>query len=74
MASMADRFNLRAAHVLIQVRNQAGVPALGTKNLPGCPFAGIALPGPCSDTAGILMYYEIMALLEQNPSLSPIWD
>jgi chitinase len=41
---------------------------------PGCPFTGSALPGPCSSTAGILMYYEIMALLKQNPSLQSVWD
>jgi chitinase len=42
--------------------------------IPGCPFTGTAAPGPCSATGGILMYYEIMALLAQNPSLKPVWD
>lgn len=41
---------------------------------PGCRFRGGAEPGPCSDTSGILMYYEIMALLEQNPDLKPVYD
>jgi chitinase len=41
---------------------------------PGCPFTGTADAGPCSATGGILMYYEIMALLAQNPSLVPTWD
>jgi chitinase len=41
---------------------------------PGCGFQGSANPGPCSGQAGILMYYEIMALLKQNPSLVPVWD
>lgn len=41
---------------------------------PCCPFTGTAAPGPCSNTGGILMYYEIMALLAQNPSLLPVWD
>jgi chitinase len=41
---------------------------------PGCRFRGGADPGPCSDTSGILMYYEIMALLKQNPGLKPIYD
>ncbi|KAF2824330.1 glycoside hydrolase [Ophiobolus disseminans] len=43
-------------------------------NTPGCRFKGGAAAGPCSDTSGILMYYEIMNLLKQNPSLKPIHD
>lgn len=30
---------------------------------PGCPFAGASNPGPCTDSAGILSYYEIMDIL-----------
>ena len=41
---------------------------------PGCPFNGGANPGPCSATAGILDWYEISALLTQNPSLQPVHD
>lgn len=41
---------------------------------PGCQFRGGAKPGPCSKTSGILMYYEIMALLKQHPNLQPIHD
>ncbi|RYP81113.1 hypothetical protein DL770_005976 [Monosporascus sp. CRB-9-2] len=41
---------------------------------PGCPFSGGARAGPCSDTSGILMYYEIQALLKQVPNLKPILD
>lgn len=41
---------------------------------PGCRFSGGANPGPCSDTSGILMYYEIMALLKENPNLKPVYD
>lgn len=41
---------------------------------PGCQFSGGARAGPCSDASGILMYYEIQALLKQNPSLKPVHD
>jgi hypothetical protein len=41
---------------------------------PGCPFAGGAKKGPCSNEAGILMYYEIQAILEEYPDLEPIFD
>jgi chitinase len=41
---------------------------------PGCQFSGGARPGPCSDQSGILMYYEIQALLKENPNLKPVHD
>lgn len=41
---------------------------------PGCPFQGGARPGPCSDTSGILMYYEISAILKQLPNPKPVFD
>jgi GH18 family chitinase len=41
---------------------------------PRCPFSGGARPGPCSDTSGILMYYEIQAILKQVPKLKPVLD
>ncbi|KAF2432500.1 hypothetical protein EJ08DRAFT_630268 [Tothia fuscella] len=41
---------------------------------PGCLFTGGADPGPCSATSGVLMYYEIMALLKQHPELEPVHD
>lgn len=41
---------------------------------PGCPFKGGARAGPCSDTSGILMYYEISAILKQLPNLKPVFD
>lgn len=41
---------------------------------PGCQFRGGSTPGPCSSESGILMYYEIMAMLKQHPELSPIHD
>lgn len=34
---------------------------------PGCPFSGASDAGPCSNTGGMLAYYEIMSLL-QGPS------
>lgn len=46
-------------------------PACST---PGCAFTGGARPGPCSDTSGVLMYYEIQAILEQVPDLKPVFD
>jgi chitinase len=41
---------------------------------PGCPFSGGARPGPCSDTSGVLMYYEIQAIIDQVDGLQPIQD
>lgn len=41
---------------------------------PGCRFAGGARPGPCSATSGILMYYEIQAILSQIQGLKPVHD
>ncbi|KAK5658413.1 hypothetical protein OQA88_2390 [Cercophora sp. LCS_1] len=41
---------------------------------PGCPFKGGAKAGPCSKTSGVLMYYEIQAILNQIPSLTPVHD
>ncbi|KAK2013706.1 bacteriodes thetaiotaomicron symbiotic chitinase [Colletotrichum eremochloae] len=41
---------------------------------PGCPFAGGARKGPCSNEAGILMYYEIQAILKKYPNLEPVFD
>lgn len=37
---------------------------------PGCPFQGASSPGPCSDTGGILAYYEIQAILDGTSSSS----
>ncbi|KAB8227369.1 uncharacterized protein BDW43DRAFT_323913 [Aspergillus alliaceus] len=31
---------------------------------PGCPFSGASDAGPCSNTGGMLAYYEIMSLLQ----------
>ncbi|KAE8150566.1 hypothetical protein BDV25DRAFT_172049 [Aspergillus avenaceus] len=31
---------------------------------PGCPFSGASKAGPCSDTGGMLAYYEIMSVLQ----------
>lgn len=41
---------------------------------PGCAFSGASNPGPCTATGGILGYYEILGILNQNPSISPIHD
>ncbi|KAF9874970.1 bacteriodes thetaiotaomicron symbiotic chitinase [Colletotrichum karsti] len=41
---------------------------------PGCPFRGGARPGPCSDTSGVLMHYEIQAILKQVPGVKPVHD
>ncbi|KAL5330730.1 hypothetical protein ACEPPN_000250 [Leptodophora sp. 'Broadleaf-Isolate-01'] len=41
---------------------------------PGCQFIGGATAGPCSATSGILYYYEIMAILDQVPGLTPVHD
>lgn len=46
-------------------------PACST---PGCAFSSGARPGPCSDTSGVLMYYEIQAILDQVPNLKPVFD
>ncbi|KAF2000150.1 glycoside hydrolase family 18 protein, partial [Amniculicola lignicola CBS 123094] len=41
---------------------------------PGCTFKGGAREGPCSKESGILMHYEIKAILDQAPNLKPVWD
>jgi GH18 family chitinase len=41
---------------------------------PGCTFKGGTREGPCSKESGILMHYEIKAILDQAPNLKPIWD
>ncbi|KAI1852652.1 hypothetical protein JX266_002193 [Neoarthrinium moseri] len=41
---------------------------------PGCAFSGGAKAGPCSNEPGILMYYEIQAILNQVPDLKPVFD
>lgn len=41
---------------------------------PGCEFKGGARAGPCSKESGILMHYEIQAILDQAPNLKPVWD
>lgn len=41
---------------------------------PGCAFKGGAKKGPCSQESGILMHYEIQAVLNQTAHLEPIWD
>ncbi|KAJ5356450.1 hypothetical protein N7517_011059 [Penicillium concentricum] len=49
-------------------------------NKPGCPFKGAASPGPCSNTGGILAYYEIMSALNgastssKRSTISPTHD
>ncbi|RAH68797.1 glycoside hydrolase family 18 protein [Aspergillus aculeatinus CBS 121060] len=40
---------------------------------PGCPFKGASSPEPCSDTGGILAYYEIMDVLN-GASTSSKWS
>ena len=45
-----------------------------TCTTPGCPFRGGAKAGPCSDTSGVLMFYEIQAILKQVPGLRPVHD
>lgn len=37
-------------------------------NTPGCPFSGASNPGPCTGTAGILGYYEILDILNGGGS------
>ena len=39
---------------------------------PGCPFSGASDPGPCTATAGILGYYEILDILKADPSIQPV--
>ena len=46
-------------------------PACAT---PGCNFKGGAREGPCSKESGILMHYEINAILNQASNLKPVWD
>lgn len=41
---------------------------------PSCRFKGDATPGSCSSTSGIMMYYEIQALLDQGRNLNPVHD
>jgi chitinase len=41
---------------------------------PGCPFRGGAKAGPCSKESGVLMFYEIQAILKQVPGLRPVHD
>ncbi|KAK9423441.1 putative cytochrome p450 protein [Seiridium unicorne] len=41
---------------------------------PGCAFSGGGDAGPCSATSGILMYYEIQAILNQVDGLEPVYD
>lgn len=43
----------------------------GTSN---CRFRAAGAPGPCSQQGGILQYYEIQAILHQNPNLQPRYD
>ena len=40
----------------------------------GCPFSSAAKPGSCSNTAGILEYYEIMEILNSKPSITRTHD
>lgn len=40
---------------------------------PGCPFSGASKPGPCSQAAGILAYYEIQEVLK-NKDVKPVHD
>ena len=41
---------------------------------PGCAFSGASNPGPCTAIGGILGYYEILGILNQNPSITPVLD
>ncbi|KAH7073208.1 symbiotic chitinase [Paraphoma chrysanthemicola] len=41
---------------------------------PGCAFKGGAKAGVCSGESGVLMHYEIQAILDQAPNLKPVWD
>lgn len=45
---------------------------------PGCAFSGASDAGPCSNTGGMLAYYEIMSILQGNSTkraiISPTHD
>ncbi|KAI2696119.1 CAZyme family GH18 [Penicillium roqueforti] len=45
---------------------------------PGCAFKGASGPGSCSDTAGMLAYYEIASILQgtskKRATISPVHD
>ncbi|OQE80933.1 hypothetical protein PENNAL_c0043G04952 [Penicillium nalgiovense] len=45
---------------------------------PGCAFEGATEPGTCSDTAGILAYYEIASILpgasKKRATILPVHD
>ncbi|CAG8001645.1 unnamed protein product [Penicillium salamii] len=45
---------------------------------PGCAFKGASDAGPCSDTAGMLAYYEIASILQGNSkkraTITPVHD
>ncbi|KAE8353840.1 hypothetical protein BDV28DRAFT_132353 [Aspergillus coremiiformis] len=47
---------------------------------PGCPFSGASNAGPCSNTGGMLAYYEIMSVLngatahKKRASINPTHD
>lgn len=45
---------------------------------PGCAFSGASDAGPCSDTGGMLAYYEIMSILQgtstKRATISPTHD
>ena len=41
---------------------------------PGCSFSGASDPGPCTATGGILGYYEILDILNDDPSIQPVHD
>ncbi|OGM50923.1 hypothetical protein ABOM_000717 [Aspergillus bombycis] len=48
-------------------------------NTPGCPFSGASKAGPCSNTGGMLAYYEIMSALQggsgnKRDTITPIHD
>ncbi|KAJ5918124.1 hypothetical protein N7454_010499 [Penicillium verhagenii] len=40
---------------------------------PGCPFSSAGAAGPCTATAGVLSYSEIMSLMEEEDA-AVIWD
>lgn len=45
---------------------------------PGCAFKGPSYAGPCSDTAGMLAYYEISSILQgtskKRATITPVHD
>lgn len=46
---------------------------------PGCPFCGASKRGPCSNTGGMLAYYEIMSILQggsgkKRSKITPVHD